>query len=62
MFVIAGLDRKRLSLLQNFEKESGLKVLALTPLKVQPAPLSQEELKRIQQLEEQLGVCLLAVK
>lgn len=62
MYVPAGLSEDEIHDLQSFEAESGLRVLALAPLRVEPAAISADILARLQQLERELGVCLLAVK
>lgn len=62
MFMLAGLTEEKLKALQQFEAESGLRVLAVTPISVEPAPIAADDLARLQDLERQLGVCLLAVK
>ncbi len=62
MFVLAGLDESKLAAIQQFERESGLKVLAFSPMRVNPATVSNDILERLQELEQKLGVCLLAVE
>lgn len=62
MYTLAGLNENQLAALQRFEEESGLKVLAFTPLPVEPAVLPADVLGRLQELEKALGVCLLAVQ
>ncbi len=61
MFVIAQLRGEQVDQLQRFEQTKGIKVLALAEMKVNPAPLDAEGLEELRKLEEELGVCLLAV-
>ncbi len=61
MFVYAHLSDDKLTDLQRFEQAKGIRVLAMQPVSVEPASLTADELAELRQLEEQLGLCLLAV-
>jgi len=62
MYVLANLDNDKLGTLQSFEEEAGLRVLALSHVEVEPAPIDAEALDGLRRLEEELGVCLVAVQ
>ena len=61
LYAIPDLDAERLKKVQNIEKATGLKILALNAVDVAPAKIEDEELNDIQALENELGVTLVAV-
>ena len=61
LYAIPELDAERLKRVQNVEKATGLKLLALNAVDVAPAKIEDEELNDIQALENELGVTLVAV-
>ena len=61
LYATSELDAERPQKVQNFEKATGLKLLALNALDVEPANIQDEELHDIQDLENGLGVTLVAV-
>ena len=61
LYAIPELDAERLKKVRNVEKATGLKLLALNALDVEPANIQDEELDDIQALENELGVTLVAV-
>ena len=62
MFVLASLDEQKLEAIRKFEKQSGLCVLAMQDVQLNPAPVAADALMGLQRLEKELGVCLVAVK
>ena len=62
MFVLANLNDEQVHRLQAFEAEKGIRVLALQDVPVEPAPLAQNDLDSVQELEAELGLCLVAVE
>jgi len=61
MFVPANLDEGQLDRLRAYEQREGLRVLALADVQVEPGLLDAEGLVGLQELEQELGCCLLAV-
>ena len=61
LYAIPELDAERLQKVRNVEEATGLKLLALNALDVEPADIQDEELDDIQALENELGVTLVAV-
>lgn len=61
LYAIPELDAERLQKVRNVEEATGLKLLALNALDVEPANIQDEELDDIQALENELGVTLVAV-
>ena len=61
LYAIPDLDAERLQKVQNVEKATGLKLLALDAVDVAPAKIEDEELNDIQALENELGITLVAV-
>ncbi len=62
MFVLANLDENKLMAIRRFEAESGLCVVAMQDVDLDPAPVAADTLSDLQELEKDLGVCLVAVK
>jgi hypothetical protein len=56
---VAQLDRLRESRIRDLEKELKVQVLALHP-ETQQAPLSKDQMSRLQSMERELGVTLVA--
>ena len=61
LYAFSHLDNERLRKVQNVEKETGLKLLALNAVDVQPATIQDDALKDIQALERDLGMTVVAV-
>lgn len=61
LYSIATLTDEQLHPIPELEKTTGRTILALQRMEVLPADLSEEELARIQQLEVDLGLSLVAV-
>jgi len=55
------LDKEKLDSLQHLEKELGRTFLAYSCQQMEPAQLKPEELARIQSLEKDLGVVIVAL-
>jgi len=62
MFVPANLNEGQLERLRTFEQRQGIRVLALADVQVEPNLLDAEKLMGLQDLEQDLGCCLLAVR
>ena len=61
MFVVARLSADQLKMIQQFEKDEGIRLIAMTEMEVEPEMIEADKLTDLQKLEEQLGVCLVAV-
>ena len=61
LYAFSDLDNERLRKVQNVEKETGLKLLALNAVYVEPATIQDDALKDIQALERDLGMTVVAV-
>lgn len=61
IYNIAQLSADQLRALQSFEVETGRTVIALSGIQAEPAPLDEQEVARIQALEKDLGLTLVAV-
>ena len=61
LYTFSDLDNERLRKVQNVEKETGLKLLALNAVDVEPATIQDDALEHIQALERDLGMTLVAV-
>ena len=61
LYAFSDLDNERLWKVQNVEKETGLKLLALNVVDVEPATIHDDALKDIQALERDLGMTVVAV-
>ena len=61
LYAFSDLDNERLRKVQNVEKETGLKLLALNAVDVEPATIQDDALKDIQALERDLGMTIVAV-
>jgi hypothetical protein len=62
MYSFAKLDTRQLKNLQQFEEKEGVRLLAFTPVEVKPATIPDKTLQAIQDLERDLGICLVAIK
>ena len=62
LYAISDLDTEHLQKVQNVEKATGLRLLALNALDVAPAKIQDDVLDDIQALENELGLTLVAVK
>ena len=61
LYAFSDLDIERLRKVQNVEKATGLKLLALNAVDVEPATIRDDALKDIQALEGDLGITVVAV-
>ena len=61
LYTFSDLDIERLRKVQNVEKATGLKLLALNAVDVEPATVQDNALKDIQALERDLGMTVVAV-
>ncbi|HOZ47163.1 MAG TPA: hypothetical protein PLO37_18075 [Candidatus Hydrogenedentes bacterium] len=61
LYTLAKLTDAQLDALRCFEKKSGLKILALSEVDVEFAPIDADMLMGLQELETDLDVCLIAV-
>ena len=61
LYTFSDLDIERLRRVQNVEKATGLKLLALNTVDVAPATIQDHALKDIQALERDLGITVVAV-
>ena len=62
LYPIASLDAEKISAIQALEKELGSPIVALSQVDSGNAELSDDKLKKLQQLEEELDLVLLAVR
>lgn len=62
LYAIPDLDTNHLQKVQNVEKATGLRLLALNALKAVPAKIQDDVLDNIQALENELGLTLVAVR
>ena len=62
LYAISDLDTDHLQKVQNVEKATGVRLLALNALDVAPAKIQDDVLEDIQALENELGLTLVAVK
>ena len=62
MFVFANLAKEQVKAVQEFEYAEGIRLLALKEVCLEPEMLPADKLATLNELEEKLGVCLLAVR
>ena len=62
MYTLAKLDEEKLKILQDYENRSGNRVLALQEVPVTPSLLPADQVAGLRALEDELGLCLLAVE
>ena len=61
VFAVSKVGESKLEKIKAFEQETGVTLLALNELDVEPAKIGGETLDEIKALEEELGVTLVAV-
>ena len=61
LYTFSDLNIECLRKVQNIEKATGLKLLALNSVDVAPATIQDDALKDIQALERDLGITVVAV-
>lgn len=62
MYVPARLEKAQLDKIREFEGKKKIRVIALTELELEPALLPADELLDLQNLEKEVGYCLLVVR
>ncbi|HNR34408.1 MAG TPA: hypothetical protein PKO36_04465 [Candidatus Hydrogenedentes bacterium] len=62
MYVFAPLSIDQIQRVQEFERAEGIRLLALKEVQVEPELLPADKLMALNELEKNLGVCLLAVR
>lgn len=62
MYVPARLEKDQLDKIREFEEKKKIRVIALTELELEPALLPADELLDLQNLEKEVGYCLLVVR
>ena len=62
MFVFANLTKEHIKAVQEFEYAEGIRLLALKEVCIEPDLLPADKLAGLNELEQKLGVCLLAVR
>jgi hypothetical protein len=62
MYVLANLESSTLERIQKFERDSGVRLLALRDVELEPAAIAADTLAEVKKLEEELGICLVAVR
>jgi hypothetical protein len=61
IYNIAQLSADQLRALQSFETDTGHTLIALSGIEADPAPLNDDEVARVQTLEKDLDLTLVAV-
>lgn len=61
LYSLSNIPADKLAEIQAIEAEIGQPVLAFSPVKTEPAQLDDAKIQKIQQLEKDLGVVLVAV-
>lgn len=61
LYSLSNIPEDKLSAVQAIEQEIGQPLLAFTEVKAQPARLDRDKLAKIRELEDDLGVVLVAV-
>ena len=61
-FTFATLAQEQIKAVQEFEHAEGIRLLALKEVRLEPDMLPADKLATLNELEEKLGVCLLAVR
>lgn len=61
MYVLANLKESEVGAIQDYELATGQRVLAVQDLEVHPAELDESAVNKLRDLEQRLGVCLVAV-
>ncbi|KIC21235.1 hypothetical protein [Leisingera sp. ANG-Vp] len=62
LYPLATLESEKLDAIQALEKDIGSPVVALAGVDTDTAALPEDQLKKLQELEEELGVVLVAVR
>jgi hypothetical protein len=62
LYTLATLNETELEAVQALEKKIGKRVLAMRPLRIGFDELSDEEMAQIQELEDEFGLTIVAVK
>ncbi|AHD02011.1 hypothetical protein [Leisingera methylohalidivorans] len=62
LYPLATLEAEKLRAIKSLERDIGSPVVALAGVNADSAALPDEQLKKLQQLEEELGVLLVAVR
>lgn len=62
LYPLASLEADKLDAIKSLEKDIGSPVVALAGVETTTAALPEEQLKKLQELEEELGVVLVAVR
>ena len=62
LYPLASLGSDKLSAIQNLEKVIGGPVVALAGVEAKTAELPEDQLQKLQELEEELGIVLVAVR
>lgn len=62
MFMLAQLKPDELEAVQELERQASVRVLALRDLDIETASVDAALLEKIKDLEERLGLCLVAVR
>lgn len=62
MFAFAKLDANQLEALRDFESQTGVRLLALADVPVEPAHIDEGTLGELKRLEDNLGITLVAVE
>ena len=62
MFVYANLDENQVQRVKTVEAATGLRLIAMTDVQLDPAPIDAAVLTQIKEAEDELGVCLYAVR
>lgn len=62
LYPLAALEAEKLNAIQTLEKSIGSPILALAEVDAQNADLPQDQLQMLKDLEEELGIVLVAVR
>ncbi|UWQ32104.1 hypothetical protein K3555_16235 [Leisingera sp. M527] len=62
LYPLASLEADKLEAIKSLEKDIGSPVVALAGVEANTAPLPDDQLKKLQELEAELGVVLVAVR
>lgn len=62
LYPLASLEAEKLTAIQDLEKSIGGPVVALAEVEARTADLPQDQLQKLKELEEELGVVLVAVR
>lgn len=62
LYPLASLETEKLNAIRALERDIGSPVVALAEVEADSASLPEDQLKKLQELEEELGVVLVAVR